>query len=988
MTLKSRILLFFIVLGTSGFALGREGYDRKSCDKKIGIDNYIHAGSLDDESAGGKTYNFVKIISNLENEALGSETPRADHFQCLDNLFEKAKSDASEYWGGRLIGTPCVVSGSNPIPAVKPESCDQDLWDKYQENMNYIEKMSVRKAQLESKCKLGQGKCDSNAGIRGIQDMAGPMAAAKMDSCCDTNDGPAFRVLRTTYTIEFSKFSDADLQKECYKRTRPNQENSWHSWSAMGGCFTNIIKGFFESMNKLLKSVASLFDLGLMADLARVLGKALVSAEGRTDLYNKIGVFLEEIGKQVFSQAYASTSCFTGAYGTQQWCRLISGLVTDYIAGGKMLGLITKFIKYAGKPIALVAKGAAEFVNETPAFKAMKNQMAKVSEGAKNIKIKAQVGSNVLKSTAKEAAAQMVAKMKPYTSIRKMVSDKIKVLQKQAEAAGKVESKTVASTSPNAQAVVELKAPPSAPPATTAVSLSPAPGSLATNAISEVGITSGGSIVPRKLSPKLLETESAVKKMMSKYKEGVTPSEDAFGKLDIAKKARRATNVEKMAAIDRDAEIARKNVRTLRDAGRFTESQASRAIEAIDKMQASLANKLGVPKQAGTIVRTAEIEPPKIAESPELRPSQNSQPRAQAEIPSEKPPELIGDTAPGPHTKEPAVANSGAKPVGESPAPTASQIKFPSVDLETVLNPAKALTKTTESAWNRLSNFTQKAYAEAEKSAPNMRSSVFGDKGPWSITRDAIRRHADVETLYRNGLIDAERAGTFHNIIEVTEKNARDAATAYSQNYLNPSRTAAMASKLFTVAKPAVVASTGIGFTQYNSAINYKKLSDPRFDSDTVDKAFKETDALSADPAAVSKKFEGLKTQDQILAAADELRVRAKTVESYLKSFGSPEDKQNIADLLVQIKNERDKALAKLEGLEYADPEVSATPAGIPRNSKGAPAKIKSAQPKTKVKAAPPAPEAAVPPARAEGAAQAADPAGPPDETPIGGSRR
>ena len=70
--------LYFAAFFVSLSAFSKEvKYDREKCDKLIGVEKYIVAGSMDNTTPGGTTYNFNKIVNSLTTELLnGKEPPR------------------------------------------------------------------------------------------------------------------------------------------------------------------------------------------------------------------------------------------------------------------------------------------------------------------------------------------------------------------------------------------------------------------------------------------------------------------------------------------------------------------------------------------------------------------------------------------------------------------------------------------------------------------------------------------------------------------------------------------------------------------------------------------------------------------------------------------------------------------------------------------------------------------------------------------------
>lgn len=885
MTLKS-FLFILISIFISGMATAVP-YNRQNCDKTIGVEKYIHAGSLGDESVGGKTYNFTRIVSALENEVLGGKEPRVKNFRCLDDLFEKAKEDATTYWANRIGNSTCVGDNGRP-PATKPDSCDQSLWDEFHNSMAHITRAEQRKKAIPASCKLQDGKnrCEPNSELQALAAATQPLAGSQSDNCCNKEYGPAFRVLKTFYTVDLGKLSNDELQRECYKRTQPNQEYGAFGFGAITGCLANIVKGILESAKKILSSAAALIDVGLWSEILRVLGKAITSSEGRAELAGKIGNFLEEVGKQVFSQAYSTTACFTGAYKTQQVCRLVSGLITDYIAGGgmvKLLGYLAKAVSKSGP--GMMAKAAADWVKETPSAQKIQSQLTKISEGAKNVKVQAQVGTKASVASTKSLAVQLASKMNPTTAIKDSVANMVKKMRDKLKGNNEV-------------APVEIGSNLRGPNATTVVDVQSAP------------------VAPKKLSPAIAASKTRVTKVVNKYKPGKTPPENVFGNLGFGKtKPNKTVRANK---IKEKAQEARADVDTLRKAGHYSDKQASDALKAIDDMEGALQAKLGTKPAATVAPTTAAEKPPVASNAPDTTPSStNTGVKSEGDIKPSTP-----DSPPG------TLAAGSVSP--DAPSATAP-IRFPDLDMGSALKSGATPTGSTATRWSGLTDFVKKAQEQATKPTPNMQS-VYGQKGFWGVTRDSIKRHADVEEMYRKGFVNENTAMSLHQIIASTEQMAKNAARAstYSTKYIKTPNTALTTGyKVAQVAKPTAVVTSRTMAGQYMSGRQYQNASDPRYDNDTLNQAIIEIDNSLTDEDSIPKKFGGLQSAGAINNQATRMIAQAKVLEAYFAKFGDDAQKADVAAFIARINQERDRALQRLvkEGTAERDAETAEVPA-------------------------------------------------------------
>lgn len=364
---------FIVLILLSGFSAFAAPYNREKCDTKIKVEQYIHKGSIADERAAGKTYNFEKIVSDMQNELTGKTSVGEEYFDCLNNLSEKASAEATEYWGTRIANSKCMTDKGD-VPSVKPEGCDEETFLEYGRSMRLINESDLALAELKKQCteKNGKKSCDPAGSLQGLNDAIKPLVSKNSDECCDMKDGRAYKVLRGFYTVEFGNMPDAALQKECYKRTRANTSANDY----ISSCIKSVAKGIAESVMKMYSAAKSISNMGSLSEIWRVISTP--------DILMKIGQFIAAIFDQMFNQV-ASFGCFTGEYRTAHACKLVSSMAMDYFTGAKLVQGI-KFLALAARTApGQMSALAKQFLDANPGAKAAvtKSMDQATSAGAK-----------------------------------------------------------------------------------------------------------------------------------------------------------------------------------------------------------------------------------------------------------------------------------------------------------------------------------------------------------------------------------------------------------------------------------------------------------------------------------------------------------------------------------------------------------------------------------------------------------------------------
>lgn len=939
MNLKILLTLAVLLPAFSVFAKDA-GYNREKCDKKIGVNKFIVAGSLDNADPGGKTYSFDRIVGSIENELLGGSDPRPEEFACYTDLFAKAHTDAVQYWSQTMARTSCADKEGN-VASVKPDDCPESVWMEYHRSKELIEVSVARVDRVTKECveKNGRKSCDSMASLQALEDVATPLAASDMDRCCNIDDkknpGPAFRVLRSFYTFEYGSLSDAELQKECYKRTRPNTDGVLATSARMiGNCIKGLAFGFFESIKKSASTLAKLLDFGMWTELAKLMFTQPIST-----IIEKIGNLVKAIYDQVAAQSSAFVGCFSGPYQADQACKMVSSLMTDYFTGGGLVklakGLIATVKGGAGAASA-VAKG---LLAESPKAKLLQG---KLQEMAKTTSVKApravKAVSSQVTSAAKVAATKLANMRRSVGSFKEGV--KKGIVEARTRAGETVAGQgRLARTSPNASTTVT----PPAPTATVAQAAqsTTSTASTAASTVARSELRASGNIKLTSAEKSAARIQSDLKPFELKLKTRKNPE---YGLVDPKKFAGRSKS-RQLALIEEGAARRKVQVDILeksKGTNKISSDVAARMRQNIDDAVAEAKRKYGLDAPnagmanvasgsgAGGTISGGSISTPTIA-----------------------PVTGIADSA----VPTVAATSSGATAVvgGTSSGTSTIASNMAKLDLNAIVPTPTKLPASAQNTWNNLSTYVRKAQDNVNGATPSsVRTNVYGGKGDWGVSRESLRRHRDIQEMYRRGTINDDQARALHDIVVSTEKMATGSATRYSTNYVvspnaNPSTfsTAAKPSTKQVVAQNLARGGTGAAASagQYNR--NLDENSGQRYDSDTLSQSIDTVDELSSSSSSVKVKFDDLTTEEEILNMADTLRARVKTVEINFGAIVEEERRTSLNQLLVKINKERDRALVKIgktppaESAEsersVASPPAAATSAPAAAPAQGSP---------------------------------------------------
>jgi len=901
------IFLLFLLFSTLS-ALSATEYNREECDGVIDAKRYLIAGSLDSKSAGGKTYNFDRIVGALENELLSGEPPDAKKFTCLFMLHKKAHEDATEYWGGRLARSTCA-NDKDEVPNVKPANCDDDTWDKFHRSKSLIDRSARRITKLTTECveRNGNTSCSAMKALRNIQETIEPVAESGMDKCCDTAEGPAFRVLRGFYTFEFRDMNDSELQKECYKRTRPsNRVDGVMDFAAT--CIKSAARGLAEAVMKWCTTAKAIYELGSITEIWRILRN--MSSE---EVAKKIGALVSAMVDQLVAQLSSWNNCFTGPYKVDQACKLASSIAVDFLVGGgiaKGIGFLGTVLKAGVKDVAGLAKN---LISSSPKATAI---LQKLKPGASG-KASSAATSAATRTASKKAASNLAIALRPVTDFSKSVAARVRKIR---EKEGRPQTNLADRVEPGF----------TGPNAATAVSVTQASASSA----SVVSATSSSNLI--KLTNKAVQKiEKDIRAFRdSNYKamyatrgtRAVDSPESLFVRPDrlAGKTPKQIMKIFEDVAKSRRAQVER--LSKAKHPDRLTQAQAREILDNMEdaltrlrmqygQVSASRVAATGGVTSAGARAGAAAVEAVDAATSAASKNIDTA---------------VSTGAATGAATAAPGVVGGSASTTAFTSTATSFIDALPKVDMSSIAASTTRVSKAVQKQMDDISEFMQKARANAAQSNPasSARSSVYGNQSNRAISQDAIRRHGEIENLYRKGVINDEQAHAMHDIVRVTESSATGTATRYNTRYIATPNTSPSTFNL--VERGAPISPGGVAMKVANRTGNLgapmtvaqaNRYSDSpknneRYDDDTIAASQVVVDRISAKPNSLSKEFSDLRTETEILDRADELRVRVKTVEATLSTTAAPEQKEKLQALINLINQERDLALKRIRASE------------------------------------------------------------------------
>tara|TARA_B110001454_G_scaffold219198_1_gene251612 strand:- start:191575 stop:194415 length:2841 start_codon:yes stop_codon:yes gene_type:complete len=925
-----KILFLLSLTLTSVVSFAAETYNREECDSVIDVKKYIVAGSLDNPTAGGKTYSFDRIVGALENELLSGQPPRPKNFECLSMLHQKAHEDATEYWVGRLARSTCA-GDNDKVPSIKPPGCDDDLWKKFHASKRQIDSAAKSITKLTTECveRNGVKSCESINALKSLQDFTQELGENNSDKCCNTNDGAAYKVLRGFYTVEFGDMNDADLQKECYKRTRPGNKVDGF-WSGVGGCVKNAALGIAEAVMKWFKTAKALWEVGTSSETWRMLRDV-------SKLKDAVVNLLKAMMDQMADQFNASTSCFTGQYKLDQACKLASSFAIDFLVGGgigKGVGFLAQLMKAGVKDMAGIAKS---MLASNPKVAQLSAKLKKITGKGANT-----TTSAATRAAAKKSASHLAQALKPVADFSKSVAARVKKLrEKEGIKPMKVSDRLEPQFGPNASVTVAVSDNAASTGAAAAAQTSSRAASNATSAAS----SSANSNAVKLTAKSIGKAEKDIRAFRNSEYEAMyatrgTRAVDAPESLFVkpsrlkGKSPSEQMRIIEGAAKSRRAQVERMlNATDLKGKPVLTQAQAREILNNMDDAVSRIRSRLGQPDTSVASTRAGSR-----AVSTGATPVDLTAATANA-IDTSIPTAVPATTASSSGTT--AVIGTSATSASTSFTNTAISFidSLPKVDIQAIASSATKMNKTLQQQLDNFQSFEARARANAAAANPSAtaRSSVWANQSNRAISKDALRRHREIEELYKKGIINDEQAHAMHDIVRVTENSATGTATRYNTQYIvtpntNPSTfvlrernapiTAASAASAAGLVLKRSTYSDGASLTTNKQVqATSDAANGQRYSEDTVKASAVVVQKLTEKPTSISNEFSKLKTETEILDRADDLRVKVKTLQNNLPADADADAKDALEELVNEINRERDRALARIK------PKGTTTPA-------------------------------------------------------------
>lgn len=788
--------------------------------------NYVVKGSFLSSDPGGKTYNLSRLVNDFNNELNHfDKTPNEEKINCLRQIFDRAKRDASEYWANRISKDQCREG--DDIPNIKPEACPDQTWNEMRKSIADIKRNeSLYQRAIES-CSQNEksGRCESPELLKQAQSASDNLTAANTAACCDKNNGAAYQVLKTFYTVEFSG-NESTLSRECLKRTKPETNSLWYNVPAgIVECSRSLVLGLFESF-KQLGSMLSGLDLGIVTELYRLIS----SKQGREELVQKLGSVLAAIGNQITAQFESTFSCFNPYYRVQNACKLTGSMVTEFLIGGGISKLLKSVILPVLKGTLKPAEMAAKMIKDSKVAKDFATKMKPINDSF--TVTKANVSYSVHKvsqaALAKARAIAISAKLRTSPPIDRMLSSVLKE-----KYPIKMEAK-ISST-------------PTRPP-TLNREFKVTSNTTTYNITQNLG-TSTARVLTTKITTK--EAQSLFQHFKKQFKGKTTLStkqlkallERDLPKSSLPKKYGTSSSLsveEKLAAL-------RETFTTVAKIGSRTDKiQARNLLKQLDEFVPENRSLKPVPKTPTSSIKST--------------PSTNDR----LDITNKR------DTLP---------SSSGSTP------PVA---EFPKVDLTEVIPDVNNLSPAMKTPWAEISDRI-KSFQNIDLSspgAPQLMRQAWNNTAR-GASQKASEMHNHIDTLLRNKAISPDHAASLHRIVAVSEQTAFNAATRpqfLGTTIVAPNANPGTFTKIIEGGKKAagkgasVVMNNKVGAATYSghSAANSFQQANG-FDEDTIKNSEIEVEKLESEldsDQKAQKYFEKLKTRDEVEEELDRIRAR------------------------------------------------------------------------------------------------------------------
>lgn len=876
-----RSLIFVLTLLIGAWAYAETPLIDNEC-VKYG-QNYVVKGSFLSPDPGGKTYNLDRLTGDLENELNHfSSKPDAQKFNCLKQIFEKAKWDSSQYWTDRMYKEDC--GDETGLPKVKPENCSSDTWDELKKSRANIKKNELAFAKTIDSClsdSSGSSACE-NSELQKLaaSPIAKDMASAKSEACCDKKDGAAYQVLKTFYTLEFSG-DEQTLKKECTKRTMPAEGGALsNSAAALGGCLKNLVLGVIESIKKFGEMLSSL-DLGVVTELFRLLG----SSEGRAKLASTLGEVLKSIASQITAQV-ESFSCFNGYYSFQHGCKLTTSIATDFLIGGGIGKLIKSVILPVLKGVMKPMEAAAKMMKESKVAQEIATKMKPISEAAGNTKkafsASVQRASQAGLSQARALALTTKLKMsKPFDS---MLSASLK----EKYVRGNVAHAPKTSEAPVINGQFKITSSSEKPLIPTTVNSATSASSATASEALSIGSSGLGSSAGKILRTTVTTNEA--RSLFTHLERGLKS-----GKYSRITAAWFDKNIPKNLIPEK---FRGKNLSVSEKIQAYRESLS----------QITKVGTLAEKKRAGTL----------ISQLDELTSSSAGKTKA--------PNVSRGSVA----TNEGGV--SSAEGAGKSPA-SRPLVDLPEVKLAEIIPDSSQLSSASRPAWEELTQQIS-AFQKIPTNSPNAPKLFQEAWGKFNGggSAQAQRAHSSIDDMLKKGEITPEGANSLHRIISTAEQTAYSESvrpqflgTSVVAPYTNPgtferfvdtgknlaNNTKKLAKDGYTLAKNN---KAGVAAYEASSANSNGRQSEA-FDDDTIKSAAVEVQKIEDNfnsEEKIEQFFSNLASKSQVEDELDKMKARISTL------LGAPGEvnadrKTELKELLDRLDKMAQKRILELE---------------------------------------------------------------------------
>lgn len=881
--MKTLIFICSFFLSLSSFA--EYGQVDNEC-LKYG-QNYVVKGKFQDPDPGGKTYNLDRLTDDIDQELNHfSDKPDGQKVNCLRQVFEKAKLDSSQYWADRMTKEGC--GDETGLPKSKPETCSSDTWEELKKSRSNIRSNEIKYAKILDSCISNSedgNSCDSSELQRlASSPIAKDMARVKSEACCDPENGAAYQVLKTFYTMEFDG-DDAKIKRACKVRTMPDKDGLTVKNVAAGAffCTGNIVLGMIESLKKLGEGIWALRNLGMVTEFL----KLLTSAEGRTKVVSVLSSIVQAIGKQIAAQWETTTSCFNNYEKTQNVCRLAASLVTDFMIGGGASKLFKSVLIPVLQKTMSATEAAANFLKDTKAGREFAKKMAPIEAAAG--KVGKAVSYPITKvSQAAQAQARAIAasaKNRIGKSFDNMLSAAIKERYPSSQIAKAARTsepppingqfKVAEATSPKPSINSNLASSEAKGASSLAASTASDTASLGTSSLgSSAGKVLRSTVTNKEARSLFGHLQNSLKKMKTTRITSAWLDKNIPKNL-IPEKYRSKSSL----SLSEKIQAYRESLNQVAKIGSSVEKKsATRLLSQLD----DLANNSSAARRASGAVATRE-----------------SLSAAEAR------------------------AASSAENAGKNLAEKASDL--PEVKLSDIVPDPSKLSPASKASWEELTQQIS-AFRSVPVDSPNAQKLMLEQWNKFgSGSQQAQRAHSGIDSLVKKGEIDPDKANSLHRIIAEAEQTAFNESVRpqfLGGSIVTPNTNPGTFEKIAQTGKQLtkdgynMVKNNRLGAAAYEGSVaNSNGRQSEAFDDDTIKNAAVEVEKIESNfktEKDIENFFSKLNDVDQVENEVDKLKAQISTL------LGAPgelseEHKKELKDLMGKLEKLAQKRISELE---------------------------------------------------------------------------